>query len=245
MGRLEQPRRGLRYRLVSAPPALTHPGAPRSANDHDLRADPHIVEAWTTGWALSRGTPAPVRTAGAFRIDVGLPQHKARYIFPQCSDDVRCLAETIHDPDVFIKVCAPLEPVQNLLPSHWTIERLGFMMTQRSPRDQETTLPATYTLELTSTPPILIAQVIDSSGLVAAKGRVALVGPFAIYDQIETHEHHRRRGLGSIVMHALRKSASNHGVDHGVLVATADGRELYTALGWQMHSLFTTAVVPR
>jgi hypothetical protein len=61
-------------------------------------ADPHIVEAWATGWALSRGTPAPVRTAGAFRIDVGIPHHKTRYIFPQCSDDVRRLAETIHDP---------------------------------------------------------------------------------------------------------------------------------------------------
>lgn len=214
-------------------------------SDSFLTADPYIVETWTTGWALSRGTPAPVRTAGAFRIDVGLPQHKTRYIFPHCGDDVRRLAETLDDPDVFIKVCALPEPVQNLLPSHWTIEGLGFMMTQRSTRGQEASLAATYTLGLTATPPILIAQVIDSNGLVAAKGRVALVGPFAIYDQIETHEHHRRRGLGRFVMHALRQSASNHGVDYGVLVATADGRELYTALGWQMHSLFSTAVVRR
>jgi GNAT superfamily N-acetyltransferase len=223
-----------------------HPRASKSATcDHDLRADPYIVEAWANGWALSRGTPAPVRCTGAFRIDVGLPQHKARYIFPQCSADIPSLAETIHDPDVFIKVCAPPALVQSLLPSHWTIATLGFMMTQRSPRDQDAPMPATYTLGLTFTPPILIAQVIDSNGLIAAKGRVALVGPFAIYDQIETHEHHRRRGLGSVVMHALRKSASNHGVDHGLLVATADGRGLYTALGWQMHSLFTTAAIPR
>jgi hypothetical protein len=214
-------------------------------SDSFLTADPYIVESWATGWALPRGTPAPVPTAGAFRIDVGLPQPKARHIFPKCSADVRCLAETIHDPDVFIKVCAPPEPVQSLLPSHWVFATLGFMMTQRSPRDQETTLPAAYTLRLTSTPPILIAQVIDSNGLVAAKGRVALVGPFAIYDQIETGEHLRRRGLGSLVMHALRQSARDHGVDHGVLVATADGRELYTVLGWQMHSLFTTAAIPR
>jgi hypothetical protein len=95
-----------------------------------LTADPHIVESSATGRALSRGTPAPVCTAGAFRIDGGLPQHKARYIFPQCSDDVRSLAQTIHDPDVFIKVCSPPEPVQNLLPPHWMIERLGFMMTK-------------------------------------------------------------------------------------------------------------------
>jgi hypothetical protein len=30
-----------------------------------------------------------------------------------------------------------------------------------------------------------------------------------------------------------------------VLVATADGRALYTTLGWQMHSLYTTAIVRR
>jgi hypothetical protein len=89
------------------------------------------VEIWATGWALSRGTPAPVPTEGAFRIEVGLPQHKARYIFPQCSGDVRRLAETLYDPEVFIKVCAPPEPVQELLPSHWKIDRIGFMMTHR------------------------------------------------------------------------------------------------------------------
>jgi hypothetical protein len=221
---------------------------PRAHGEHHYRqfiAAPRVVEAWATGWALSRGTPAPVPTAGAFRIDVGLPQHKSRYIFPQCGAGVRSLAETIHEPDIFIKVCAPPELVENHLPSHWMIESLGFMMTQRASKVEEGALSAGYALELISAPPILIARVKDSTGLVAAEGRVALAGAFAVYDQIQTHEHHRRRGLGSIVMHALRKSASIHGVNHGILVATADGRELYTALGWQMHSLFTTAAVPR
>lgn len=208
-----------------------------------LTADPQVVETWATGWALSRGTPAPVRSAGAFRIDVGLPQHKARYVFPQCSDDVRRLAETVHDPDVFIKVCAPPAPVQSQLPPHWMIERLGFMMTQLSSQGHESTLPAGYTLELSSTPPILIAQITDSSGLIAAQGRVALVGAFAVYDQIQTHEQHRRRGLGREVMNALRKTAADHGGDHGLLVATPDGRALYSSLGWQMHSLYTTAAI--
>jgi GNAT superfamily N-acetyltransferase len=213
--------------------------------DSRLISDPYIVEAWATGWALSRGTPAPVPTAGAFRIDVGLPQHKARYISPQRSPLMRFLAETIHDPDVFIKVCAAPEAVKELLPSHCTIERIGFMMTQLSCHALDVTPAAGYSLEVTSTPSILIAQITDSSGLIAAKGRVALVGAFAIYDQIETHEAHRRRGLGRVVMSALRKSALHHGADHGLLVATADGRELYTALGWQTHSLFTTASVTR
>lgn len=201
------------------------------------------MEIWATGWALSRGTPAPVPTEGAFRIEVGLPQHKARYIFPQCSGDVRRLAETLYDPEVFIKVCAPPEPVQELLPSHWKIDRIGFMMTHRFSESREIPTPAGYTLELASTPPVLTAQVTDSSGLIAASGRIALVGSFAIYDQIQTHEQHRRRGLGSVIMNALREATANHRIDQGLLVATPDGRELYAALGWQMHSLYTTAVI--
>jgi GNAT superfamily N-acetyltransferase len=174
-----------------------------------------------------------------------LPQHKARYIFPQCGPAVHSLAEAIHDPDIFIKVCSAPEPVQKLLPSHWMIDRLGFMMTHRSSRIPESTLPAAYTLEMLSTPPILIAQITDSTGLIAAKGRVVLVGSFAVYDQIETHEHHRRRGLGRIVMRALCKAASNHRVVYGLLVATPAGRALYSTLGWQTHSLYTTAVIRR
>jgi hypothetical protein len=29
------------------------------------------------------------------------------YVFPKCGDEVRRLADTIHDPEIFIKVCAP------------------------------------------------------------------------------------------------------------------------------------------
>jgi GNAT superfamily N-acetyltransferase len=165
------------------------------------------------------------------------------YVFPKCGDEVRGLADTIHDPEIFIKVCAPPAPVQSQLPPHWMIERLGFMMTQLSSAEHGSTLLAGYTLEVSSTPPILIAQVTDSSGLIAAQGRVALVGAFAVYDQIQTHEQHRRRGLGRVVMNALRKTAADHGVDHGLLVATPDGRALYSSLGWQMHSLYTTAAI--
>jgi GNAT superfamily N-acetyltransferase len=210
-----------------------------------VKADPHIVETWAKGWALSRGTPAPVRTAGTFRIEVGLPLQKARYVFAQCSDDVRRLAAATHDPDIFIKVCSPLEPVQRLLPSHWMIERLGFMMTQPPSRASAIAPPATYNLTVSSTPPILTAHITASSGLIAAHGRVALVDAFAIYDQIQTHEQHRRRGLGRVVMHALRQSSAREGGDHGVLVATSDGRALYSTLDWKMHSLYTTAAIGR
>ena len=158
---------------------------------------------------------------------------------------LRQLAETIHDAFVFIKVCASPESVQQQLPSHWTTERLGFLMTQIPAQTSEKpALVDGYRLEVQMRPPILVVQVMDTIGLVAAKGRLALVSQFAVYDQIETHEAHRRRGLGRVVMHAHRQPASEHEVDRGLLVATPDGRALYTTLGWQLHSLYTTAHIP-
>jgi hypothetical protein len=45
-------------------------------------------------------------------------------------------------------------------------------------------------------------------------------------------------------MKALEAIARKAGATQGVLVATSDGRALYEALGWQLHSLYTTAVIP-
>ena len=43
-------------------------------------------------------------------------------------------------------------------------------------------------------------------------------------------------------MSELGKLALQTGASMGTLVATPDGRALYSAMGWQLHSLYTTAV---
>jgi GNAT superfamily N-acetyltransferase len=155
------------------------------------------------------------------------------------------LAATIADPWVFLKVCAPPEAMRAILPPRWVIQPVGFMMTCSGPMGaDEAALPEGYTLDLMEDLPVPIARVLTAEGEVAVTGRIALVEDFVIYDRIETHVDHRRRGLGRVVMRALEEIGRSRGKTQGALVATADGRALYESLGWRMHSLYSTAVIP-
>jgi GNAT superfamily N-acetyltransferase len=215
-----------------------------TTNHRDPCADPRLVETWVEGWALARGTPPPVPAAGALRIDVGLPQQKARYVFAEASPAVAWLAERIEEPWVFIKVCAPPTAVRALLPPRWQIQAPAFMMTQDLLSAGDVPALANgYKLELTAEPPLLTAAVVDASTQLAASGRVVLSKGYAVFDQIVTHEDHQRRGLGRAVMRALEQAAVNLGATHGILVATAEGRHLYEALRWKLHSPYTSAVI--
>lgn len=69
---------------------------------------------------------------------------------------------------------------------------------------------------------------------VAARGRVAVVGNYAILDRIYTSPDYRRQGLGTFVTRALIAIALEEDVEEGLLVATADGQELYEYLGWTL-----------
>lgn len=106
------------------------------------------------------------------------------------------------------------------------------------------TLPAEYTVDLVEDTVVSAVRILAQDGTIAASGRLALVDDFAIYDQIVTHEDHRRRGLGTIVMKALEAVALKQKKTRSVLVATADGRALYQTLGWEIHSPYTSAVIP-
>lgn len=45
-------------------------------------------------------------------------------------------------------------------------------------------------------------------------------------------------------MMKLEAIGREKGAVRGVLVATPDGRALYESLGWELHSPYTTAVIP-
>lgn len=81
-------------------------------------------------------------------------------------------------------------------------------------------------------------------GDIVAGGRIALVEDIAVFDQIWTHEDHRRQGLGGAIMRSLEDAAANRGAVRGMLVATDAGCALYLTLGWQIHAPYTTAIVP-
>jgi len=67
----------------------------------------------------------------------------------------------------------------------------------------------------------------------AARGHVAVVDGFAVYDQIATEPDFRRQGLGSYVMRALTALALEHVAETGLLISPATGLELYRYLGWE------------
>ena len=68
---------------------------------------------------------------------------------------------------------------------------------------------------------------------VAAEGHVAVVGEDAVFDRIETTPAFQRRGLARWAMAELTRFAVEQGATTGLLVASADGAALYTALGWE------------
>jgi hypothetical protein len=207
--------------------------------------NPYIVETWLKGWSVARGLPAPVKENGVLFVNVGWPQQVMRYVFPGPTDKFRYLAETIDDPWVFLKVCAKPETVKQLLPSRWVIQAPAFMMTCYDTMTvSRTELPGGYVLNINKNTPVPIVRVLTPDHREAAIGRVVFVNDFAIYDRIETHPGHRRKGLGSIVMKTLEELGINCGIRKGVLVATAEGRALYEKIGWSIYTPYTTAVIP-
>lgn len=207
--------------------------------------DPRIVEKWLKGWALSRNLPAPVQTGGGFRVDVGWPQQTSRYVFPNVTDELIDLANTITAPWVFLKVCAAPEMVGTILPARWVIQSPGFMMTcAQLMLSSNTCLTNEYYLEVTDEMPVIIVRVLTHSGDTAAIGRLVFVDDLVVYDRIETDMRHRRKGLATIVLKTIEEIAVSRGCTNSILVATPEGKALYETLGWRLYSLYTSIVIP-
>ncbi|MDC0709732.1 GNAT family N-acetyltransferase [Stigmatella sp. ncwal1] len=215
-----------------------------TAAEAALRADPALVETWVHGWTLTRGTAPPVRDGEALRVDVGWPDQRLRYVYARGSSEVAQRAASIVEPWCFLKVCEAPERVMPGLPPGWVLRPPGFMMRCDGPMAGSGRLPSGYALELTGGRSVVVARIIAADGREAAIGRVACVGDCAIYDRISTEPDHRRRGLARALLLALEAAAREKGGRRGVLVATTDGRALYETLGWHLHSLYTTAVIP-
>lgn len=211
----------------------------------DLQADPLIVAAWIKGWAIARGTALPVGIKDGFRVDVGWPEQKVRYVFPELNHTFRHLADTVFEPWILLKACVTPEQMRPCLPGRWLIQPPGFMMTCTVPMHPgKPALPAGYQLEIKDNLPVSEVNIYSDAGTLAASGYISFSDDFVIYDRIITQPEHRRRGLAGIVMKQLEMIGRNHGRDKGILVATDQGKVLYETLGWKLHALFSTALIP-
>jgi GNAT superfamily N-acetyltransferase len=192
-----------------------------------------MLDGWVHGWAISRNTPAPVKLAVGYRIDVGLTGHAVRYVLPAYDADV---VDREHEPDTWLKIRGVVS-----LDRRWQVQAPEYLMyTALTPASVAVTKP--YTLDTARQGSTIQVFARTGDGSIAARGKAALTGTSAVFDQIETDPQHRRRGLGRVVMGALSEAAQYAGATTGVLVATEDGRALYTALGWTLDSPITAAV---
>jgi GNAT superfamily N-acetyltransferase len=210
-------------------------------------ADAAIVRAWVMGWAISRGAPPPVAFAGGYRVDVGGPAQRVRYVLPHLDDAlVRRLTRSVDPRGASIKVCAASEAVGPLLTDHWKLQESCTMMTLRFASSgarvgESLDVPSGYAVNVTRSASLIALTICDGTGALAARGRVAIWGRYGVVDQVVTETGHQRRGLGRFVMQALCRFAWAQGGTAGVLVATADGRGLYEALGWEVHAPYVSA----
>src|SRR3546814_11343019 len=101
-----------------------------------------LVETWVSGWARARGTPPPERHRDGFRVEVGAPDQRTRYVFPAVSATLTRLAEDIRLPGIYLKVCAPPETVRVLVPRRWRLDPLGTFMRRVDSQPDATPLPA-------------------------------------------------------------------------------------------------------
>ena len=209
-----------------------------------LVADPDLIARWADAWAISRGAAMPVARDGGLYIHVDQPDQVGRYIFAQIdAEAIRPLAASIERPLLYLKVCAPAHAVRPLLPHGWEIATPGYMMTAPLSvmLDRPAVFSAEFELRITYDNSITFAHIIDDVGEEAARGRIVAVDDLIVFDRIRTADRYQRRGLGSAIMRALAAEAWQSGIEDAMLCATPAGRELYTSLGWSLHSDYTTA----
>lgn len=208
-----------------------------------LEADPALIARWAEAWAISRDAAAPVRRDGGLYIHVGTPEQVGRTIVAALDRDaIRALAAKIDQPLLYLKVCAPADAVRPLLPPGWEIATPGYMMTASvGAMLDRPAIPAGFTLAIERQSGVIFATITDPTGQEAARGRIVTMRDLVVFDRIATADTHQRRGLGTAIMRALAAEADAVGIRDAMLCATPPGRALYTALGWSLHSDYTTA----
>jgi GNAT superfamily N-acetyltransferase len=209
-----------------------------------VKANPALIARWADAWAISRGAEMPVPRDGGLYIHVGQPEQIGRYIFPDLDREaIRALAARIDQPFLYVKVCAPADEVRPLFPPGWEIATPGYMMTApvSAMLDRPPLPPEGFTLGIRRDGAVTFATIVDPAGAEAARGRIITMDNLVVFDRIRTAEAHQRRGLATAVMRALAAEADALGIADALLCATPPGRALYTALGWSLHSDYTTA----
>ena len=205
-----------------------------------------LLEKWLKGWSISRGKPLPEAWKSGYKIQVGDKEQKARYVFPEVSEDFIQLSESIREPWVYLKVCASFEEFGTLIPKRWKMQPQGYMMhCPERMNIRESNLPNGYSMEvLEQQTNSFIVRIYSEDKKEAAIGRLVIIDGLAVYDRIKTEKDHQRKGLATQIIRQLETIALSQNVSNHFLVATEQGKLLYESLGWKLYSLYSSMVIP-
>ncbi|MFD2467977.1 GNAT family N-acetyltransferase [Amycolatopsis silviterrae] len=209
---------------------------------------PDLIRRWQAGWGTARSFRPAEEVRGGLHVLLGQPD-RHREVIALSPDSVRALAG---------EVAAAAQPTWLTVPTNEpeAVEKIArdAGLEVRDEREALMTIPLRGHPHRPAPPPYTCATTMKGAVLetvlrhpdsgVAARGTMAVVGTDAVADRIETVPEHRRRGLGSVVMSALAETAAAHGATTGILVATADGQQLYSALGWTTRATVLIAQTP-
>ncbi|GFZ85945.1 GNAT family N-acetyltransferase [Nesterenkonia alkaliphila] len=196
-----------------------------------------LVQIWVTGWARTHGYE--VRDEGGVHsARLGPDSDEWEYVvFDPEETELRKLAAAVDkSPTRLLTVIA--EPDSDIMGAKEVdgLEMISdeekLMVVDMGTQDVEDPItPETYTTSREDFDGWVLFTVHQGEN-VAARGRMAVVDDYVILDRIYTSPDYRRQGLGTFVTRALLAIAHEHDVSWGLLVANADGQELYEYLGW-------------
>ena len=201
--------------------------------------DDDLLETWVSGWAQARGYQ--MRHEGRFPAALLHDQTNDWEYFalePSHDEFAALAASARHSPSrLFTIVTTRVEDIHGAASVYGLQVRSTdevLMIADMSGQDVEAPVLPWDNFETATSHEDNIASVtVSSEGKPIARGRVAVVNGYAVYDRIVTDPDFRRKGLGSYVMRALTAAALEDDADSGLLVAGLDGQELYRYLGWE------------
>lgn len=197
-----------------------------------------LLEVWVAGWAGCRGyqTGKEGRFPSALRSDT---TGEWEYFASDPADDefAALAAKTAEAPARGLTILTN-DPARYaaLAARHGlnvTSDTQTMMIVDMETQDSEDPwLPDDDLRWVPSTAGGVHHAVVYAGDEVAASGRVFVADHTAVFDKIVTEPGFQRRGLGSFIMRALAAQAFEHDVESGLLLASLDGQQLYSHLGW-------------
>lgn len=208
-----------------------------------------LVLRWHAGWVTARDYRSGV-DGDVVTVRIGLPDRITESIVLTTDPDLYAeVAKRTGGPSTWLT--APTADRQRSEAAAgaagFTIHAPEWLMSRPLDDHPATDVPDGYETWVSGRHPVMVAEIVTDDALprvLAAKGHLALSGEGdadAVADRIFTVPAHRRRGLGAVVMTALTTAARERGAQTGLLVASAEGRQLYERLGWKVEAEMTVA----